>query len=117
MKKVQTGYRAQPLSQFLPAPPAGPTIDFIKPLTPDQERSLSEFFNSLNFVLEFCPKNQSEKELMARFAKLNIGAGKNFDVAKLSSEVRRPSRTAWPMRGRPSRRQKSKWMQGVGVGI
>ena len=91
VKKVQAGYKAQPLSQFLgkPAPPAAPTIDFIKPLSPDQERTLPEFFNILNFVLEFCPTNPSEKELMVRFAKLNIGAGKNFDVAQLSPEVKK----------------------------
>jgi hypothetical protein len=91
VKKVQAGYRAQPLSQFLgmPAPPAAATIDFIKPLTSDQERPLPEFFNILNFVLKFCSINPSEKELMARFAKLNIGAGKNFDVAKLSPELKK----------------------------
>ena len=91
VKKVQAGYKAQPLSQFLgkAAPPAAPTIDFIKPLTSNQERFLPEFFNTLNFVLEFCPTNPSEKELMARFARLNIGAGKNFDVAQLSPEVKK----------------------------
>jgi hypothetical protein len=91
VKEVQAGYKAQPLSQFLgrPAPPATPTIDFIKPLTSDQQRTLPEFFNILNFVLEFCPTHPSEKELMVRFAKLNIGAGKNFDVAKLSPEMQK----------------------------
>ena len=40
MKKVQAGYKVQPLSAFLgqPAPAAAPAIDFIKPLTPEQER-------------------------------------------------------------------------------
>jgi hypothetical protein len=91
VKKVQAGYKAQPLSQFLgkPRPPAAPTIDFIKPLTPDQERTSPKFFEILNFVLEFCPTNPSEKELMARFARLNIGAGKNFDLARLSPEMKR----------------------------
>jgi hypothetical protein len=91
VKKVQAGYEAQPLSQFVgtPAPPAAPKVDFIRPLTRDQERTLPEFFGILDFVLEFCPTNPSERELMARFAKLNIGAGKNFDVAKLSPEVKR----------------------------
>ena len=91
VKKVQAGYKVQPLSQFLgrPAPPVAATIDFIKPLTSDQERTLPEFFNVLNFVLEFCPTNPSEKELMARFAKLDIGAGKNFDVVRLSPEVKK----------------------------
>ena len=88
--KVQAGYKVQPLSQFLrkPAPPSAPTVDFVKPLTPDQQRTSPEFFKVLNFVLEFSPTNPSEKELMARFAKLNIGAGKNFDVAKLSPEMK-----------------------------
>src|SRR5215467_10212131 len=91
VKRVQAGYKAQPLSQFLgmPAAPAPAAIDFIKPLTSDQQRTIPEFFNILNFVLEFCPTNPSENELMARFAKLNIGAGKNFDMAKLSPEVKR----------------------------
>jgi hypothetical protein len=91
VKKVQAGYKAQPLSKFLgtSSPPAAPTIDFIKPLTPEQQRTSPEFFNVLNFVLKFCPTNPSEKELRARFAKLNIGAGKNFDVAKLSPEMKK----------------------------
>jgi len=90
VKKVQEGYKAQPLSQFLgkPAPPAASVIDFIKPLTSDQERTSLEIFDILNFVLQFCPTNPSEKDLMARFARLNIGAGKNFDAALLSPEVK-----------------------------
>ena len=88
VKKVQAGYKAQPLSQFLGKPaPAARTIDFIKPLTPAEERTSPELFNILNFVLEFCPTNRSEKELMARFARLSIGAGKTFDMAKLSPEI------------------------------
>lgn len=90
VKKIQAGYKVQPLSQFLakPAPPAAPTIEFIKPLTPDEERTSLEFFNILNFVLQFCPTHSSEKQLMERFAKLNIGAGKSFDPNKLSPEMK-----------------------------
>jgi hypothetical protein len=91
VKKVQAGYKARTLSQFLgkPAPRAAPTIDFIEPLTREQERTSPEFFNILNFVLRFCSTDPSEKELMARFAKLNIGAGMNFDVARLSPEMKK----------------------------
>jgi len=91
VKKVQTGYKVQPISQFLgrPAPPTAPAIDFIKPLTRDQERTWPEFFSVLNFILEFCPTNPTEKELMARFAKLNIGGGKAFDAGKLSPEMKK----------------------------
>ena len=90
VKRVQAGYNAQPLSQFLgkPAPPAAPTINFIKPLTPAEERTSPEFFNILNFVLQFCPTNPSETALMARFAKINVGARQTLDPNKLSPEVK-----------------------------
>src|SRR5215813_7927248 len=57
VKKVQAGYKAQPLSQFLgkPAPPGAPKVDFIRPLSPDQDRASPEFFSTLNFILKFCP--------------------------------------------------------------
>lgn len=91
VKKVQAGYRAQPLSAFLgqPAPKAAPAIDFIKPLTPETQRTSPEFYSVLDFVLQFCPTVPSEKELMARFAKINVGAGKAFDASKLSPEMRK----------------------------
>jgi hypothetical protein len=90
VKKVQAGYKAQPLSAFLgqPAPKAAPAIDFIKPLTPEAQRTSPEFYNILNFTLQFCPTHPSEKELMARFSKIGAGAGKTFDASKLSPEVR-----------------------------
>jgi hypothetical protein len=90
VKKVQAGYKAQTLSAFLgqPVPKAAPTIDFIKRLSPAEEKTSPEFFNILNFVLQFCPTNPSETELMARFAKIGVGAGKTFDANKLSPEMK-----------------------------
>ena len=89
VKQVQAGYKAQTLSAFLgqPAPKAAAPIDFIKPLTPDEQKSSPEFFNILNFALQFCPTDPSETELMTRFAKLGIGAGKTFDADKFSPEI------------------------------
>ena len=89
VKKVQAGYKAQTLSAFLgaAAPKAAPVISFIKPITPAEEKTSPQFFNILNFVLQFCPTNPSETELMARFAKINVGAGKTFDPSKLSPEM------------------------------
>ena len=89
VKKVQAGYKAQTLSAFLgqPAPTAAPAIDFIKPLSPAEEKTSPQFFNILNFVLGFCPTNPSEKELMARFAEIGVGAGKTFDASKLSPKT------------------------------
>jgi hypothetical protein len=101
VRKVQAGYKVQPLSAFVgqPAPKAAPAIDFIKPLTPEQERKSPEFFNTLNFVLQFCPTVPSETALMARFARIGVGAGKTFDASKLSPElktaVKRGTADAW----------------------
>jgi hypothetical protein len=89
VKKIQAGYKAQPLSQFLgkPAPPAPPAIEFNKPLSPEAERTSPEFFAILNFVLRFCPPNPAETEIMARFAKLGIGPHGTFDAKALSPEM------------------------------
>jgi len=89
VKKIQAGYRVEPLSQFLgkPTPPAPPAIDFIKPLSPEAERNSPEFFNILNFVLQFCPPNPAETDMMARFARLGIGAHGTFDPKALSPEM------------------------------
>jgi hypothetical protein len=91
VKRVQARYKVQTLSAFLgqPAPAAPPPVDFIEPLSVDEERSSLEFFNILNFVLQFCPIHPSETELMTRFAKLNIGAGKPFDADAPSTELRK----------------------------
>lgn len=90
VKSVQAGYRAQPLSSFLgqPAPAAATAIDFVTPLTPDTQKTSIEFFNVLSFILQFCPTVPAEKELMARFDKIGVGAGKTFDVANLSPEMK-----------------------------
>ena len=57
VKKVQAGYKVQPLSAFLgtAAPKAAPAIDFIKPLTPETQKTSPEFFNILNFILTILP--------------------------------------------------------------
>jgi hypothetical protein len=91
VEKIQAGYRVEPLSQFLgTAPPkAAPVIDFIKPLTPETQKTSLEFFNIVNFVLQYCqPTDPSEVALMTRFAKVGVGAGKVFDPGKLSPEMK-----------------------------
>ena len=90
VKEIQTGYKVQTLSAFLntAAPKAAPAVDFIKPLTVETQKTSLEFFNIVNFVLQFCPTDPSETELMARFAKIGVGAGKNFDASRLSPEMK-----------------------------
>ncbi len=77
VKKVQAGYRVQPLSAFLgrPAPPAAPAIDWpaFKP-----EAFSTDFPHYLDFLLQFCPTvgtAEVEKPLRERFTKIGIGIG------------------------------------------
>jgi len=80
VKKIQSGYKVQPLSAFLntAAPVSAQPVEFMKPLTPDEEKTSPRFFDLLNFVLRYCSIDPSEKELMAHFAKLGIGTEANF---------------------------------------
>jgi hypothetical protein len=90
VEKIQAEYKAQPLSAFLHKIPPQPAaaVSFIQPLSPDDQKTSVEFFNILNFVLQFCPTDQSEKELMTRFAEIGIGQRKKFDAARLSPELK-----------------------------
>jgi hypothetical protein len=89
VKKVQAGYKAEPLSAFLgqPAPAAAPVINFITPLSPEKQRSSLEFYNILNFQLQFCPTHPSETALMERFSRIGVGAGKKFDTTVFTPEI------------------------------
>ncbi len=107
VKKIQAGYVLQPLSSYLgtTAPENPKSIDYqtqltpelknksfesfaiIPPLSSDLEKKSIGTFNVLNFLLQFCPTVPSEKELMARFAKIGIGAGNTIDTTQLSPEV------------------------------
>jgi len=84
VKKVQAGYKSQPLSTFLnsAAPPAAPAINWPK-IT--EESMAQNPFEYLAFLLQFCPPTgpaEVEKPLRARFAAIGIDAGKPFDPSK-----------------------------------
>ena len=89
VKKVQAGFKVQTLSDFLgqPSPSSAPTIEFIKPLTAETQKTSLDFFNILNFTLRYCPTDPSEVELMKRFAKIGVGASQTFDPRRLSPEI------------------------------
>jgi len=89
VKKIQAGYHAQTLSQFLkqPAPAAAPAVNWPKPAP--EMLTTPTLFTYLNFMLQFCPPNASETALMERFAKLNIGAGKTFDWDGMSPDAKK----------------------------
>lgn len=90
VKRVQAGYKVQPLSAYLgqPAPAPAPAVDFLVPLSAEQARSSLAFFKQLNFVLGFCPTHPSEQGLMKDFARLGIGPGQTFDERALPADIR-----------------------------
>jgi hypothetical protein len=83
--KVQAGYKAQPLSAYLkqPAPPAPPAIDFPKI---DKEMVKTNFFEYLDFALQFAPAGPEEEAIRAKLATIGIGPGKKFNFKDLSLE-------------------------------
>jgi hypothetical protein len=82
VKKVQAGYKVQPLSTYLgtSAPPAAPAIDFPKI---NKELVKTHFFEYLDFALRFAPAQENEKEIRAKLAKIGVGPGKSFEFHKL----------------------------------
>jgi len=85
VKKIQAGYKVQTLSAFLgkPAPPAAPRIDFPKA---DAEMVKKNFFEYLDWSLQFAPPGPEEKEIRAKLARIGVGPGKPFDFKDLSLE-------------------------------
>jgi hypothetical protein len=83
--KVQAGYKAQPLSTYLhqPAPPAAPAISFPKI---NKDLVKTNFFEYLDFALQFAPAGPEEKDIRAQLARIGIGPGKSFDFKELSLE-------------------------------
>jgi len=83
VKKVQAGYRVQPLSAFLgqPAPPAPPAVAFPK-FTKDLVKT--EFFEFLDFALQFAPALPEEIWIREQLARIGVGPGKTFDFRSLS---------------------------------
>jgi len=87
--QIQDAYQVQPLSLYLgnPAPNVAPAVDW-PPLADGMSESV-QVFRYFNFLLQFCPTHPSEKELMARFAKLGIGPGKPFHDRELAAETKK----------------------------
>jgi hypothetical protein len=91
VKEVQAGYQVTPLSAFLnrPPPAPAPAIDFVPPLTPDQQKTSPQFFEILGFAMRFAPVLPDEKKMRERFASIGIGPDGDFDADKLSPEMRK----------------------------
>jgi hypothetical protein len=85
VKKVQAGYKVQTLSAYLkqaPPPPAS-AIDFPKI---DKELVKTNFFDYLDFALQFAPAQENEIEIRAQLARIGVGPGKTSNFKDLSLE-------------------------------
>ncbi len=85
VKAVQAGYVAQPLSAFLkqPAPPPAPDVTF-PVFTKDLAKE--DFFEFLDFALQFAPARPNEADIRAQLAEIGVGPGKTFNFKDLSVE-------------------------------
>jgi hypothetical protein len=83
--KVQAGYKVQPLSSYLgkPAPSPAPKINFPKI---NKDLMKSNFFEYLDFCLQFAPAGPEETDIRAKLAKIGVGAGKTSNSKALPSE-------------------------------
>jgi hypothetical protein len=83
--KVQNGYRVQTLSAYLkqPAPPPAPTNDFPKL---DQDLVNTNFFEFLDFALQFAPMSSNEADIRNQLASIGVGAGKTRNFTDLAPD-------------------------------
>jgi hypothetical protein len=79
--KIQSGYKAQPLSKYLnqPEPPAAPVINFPKI---NKELVKTNFFEYLDFALQFAPAGPEEKQKAA------VGQGMKEGEQKVEDGVK-----------------------------
>lgn len=82
--KIQAGYKVQPLSKYLrqPAPVAAPAIHYLKA---DAEIAKKDFWQVLDFALQYIPPSPEEATIRAKLASIGIGPGKKFDMKDLSA--------------------------------
>lgn len=83
VKKVQSGYKVQPLSAYQkqPPPPAAPKIVFPK-IT--KELVKTNFFEYLDFALRYVPETPQDQAIRAKLARIGVGPGKTFSFHELS---------------------------------
>jgi hypothetical protein len=84
---VQAGYKVQPLSAYLgrPAQPAAAVVTF-PPI--DEASARSNFFEYLDFILQFEPPTANEAAIRADLARIGVGPGKTFAFGDLPPELK-----------------------------
>jgi hypothetical protein len=83
VRKVQAGYKIDTLSKYLnqPPPPPAPTINFPKI---NKQLVKKNFFEYLDFALQFAPAQPIETDIRAKLARIGVGPGRTFNFKDLS---------------------------------
>jgi len=110
VKAVQAGYQVRMLSAYLnqASPPAATAISF--PMI-NKELAKTNFFEFLDFALQFAPPQANELAVRAELARIGVGAGKTFNFRDLPLDKKTGDRS-WherrPAQSGRSRRQHRK---------
>ena len=99
VNKVQAGYKAQPLSAYLkqPPPPAAPTIAFPKI---NKDLAKKNFFEYLDFALQFAPPAPNETEIRAQASQHWRRPGQDIQFQGASAKAEAGNRHRYEDRAR-----------------
>jgi hypothetical protein len=86
VRRIQSGYRVEPLSAFLgrSPPPAAPAVQWVAPLDGEAMKTDPRFWSVLDFVMQFSPVHPSEVALRERLASIGLDGDGRFDFARLT---------------------------------
>ena len=89
VEKIQAGFALVPLSAFggTAAPAELAAVTF--PVYSDAKVQTPEFFAYMNFLMQFGSQQQDEAELMKRFGKIGVGAGKTFSLEGMAENEKK----------------------------
>jgi hypothetical protein len=78
--QIQDQFRVQPLSQYLgrPAPAPAPALQWVDPLDVRKEPTSMRFFSVLNWMLQFMPALEDERDLRKTFASIDVKPSPGF---------------------------------------
>jgi len=117
VQKVQAGYHAVPLSAYLhqPAPLAAPAINF-PPVNADMVKT--NFFQYLDFALQFAPAGPEEKEFARSSPALASARESNSTLTPSTSNTNSkwPWHEGWRQAGGRPRREPRQGINGWRVG-
>ncbi len=87
VKNIRARFTVQSLSEFLAQPSPAPATTAELPQPGAAGATDIEFLSTLSTLLQFCSPHASERELMARFARIGLSGDAPFSSAEMSREI------------------------------